>query len=230
VGAEALVRWQHPRRGVIQPDDFIPLAEESGAILELGQFVLREACLQAAAWQGSYTGPGCFSMSINISVRQLRHLGFVADVAAVLAETGADPRGIVLEITESVMMGGSPAALDVLRQLKALGVRLAIDDFGTGYSSLSYLRQFPFDILKIDRSFIGTDAAARDSELERAIIDLGRTLHLQIVAEGIERPDQLERLKELTCDLGQGYLFARPLPPEDVDVLLRNGRIATRAA
>jgi diguanylate cyclase (GGDEF)-like protein/PAS domain S-box-containing protein len=230
VGAEALVRWQHPHRGLLQPDVFIPLAEESGVIVELGSWVLREACQQAAIWQRRCNAPEVFSMSINVSVRQLVAEDFPAVLAETLTDSKVDPEGVVLEITESVMMGRSSSMIDVLRTLKSLGVKLAIDDFGTGYSSLSYLRQFPFDILKIDKSFVGDEPAEHNGQLERAIIDLGRTLNLQIVAEGIERPDQLARLRELTCDLGQGYLFSRPLPAQEVELLLQAGAVAERAA
>jgi diguanylate cyclase (GGDEF)-like protein/PAS domain S-box-containing protein len=230
VGAEALVRWQHPQRGLLQPDVFIPLAEESGDIVELGAWVLREACHQAATWQRRCAGPEIFSMSINVSVRQLVAADFPAMLSSILAESEVDPVGIVLEITESVMLGRSAAMIDILRELKRLGVKLAIDDFGTGYSALSYLRQFPFDILKIDKSFVDDQPPEHNGQLERAIIDLGRTLNLQIVAEGIERPDQLARLRELTCDLGQGYLFARPLPAQEVELLLQAGAVAERAA
>jgi len=221
-GVEALVRWNHPTRGQIQPDGFISLAEETGAIIDLGRWVLVEACKQACAWYDEFTPEPPFAMNVNVSARQLLYPGFVEDVARALKECPIERGSLVLEITESVMMRDTEAALAILRQLKALGVRLAIDDFGTGYSSLSYLRQFPFDILKIDRSYLATDGErTNDQDLERAIVDLGRTLKLEIVAEGVEQAEQLVRLKSLHCELGQGFYFARPMAPDKIrDVLL----------
>jgi diguanylate cyclase (GGDEF)-like protein/PAS domain S-box-containing protein len=231
VGAEALVRWQHPRKGLLSPDEFVPLAEESGAILDLGRWVLSEACEQAREWEAHWSGDTPFSMSVNVSVRQLMQPGFVDDVRSVLEETGLDPACLVLEVTESVMMRDTGQVTRALQSLKGLGIRLAIDDFGTGYSSLSYLRQLPFDILKIDKSFV--DAAQtreHDKQLERVIVELGKTLNLEIVAEGIEREDQLARLQGLTCDLGQGYLFGQPMPPWEMAHLIDEEAAAHEAA
>ncbi len=231
IGVEALVRWRHPTRGLMPPGDFIPLAEESGVILDLGLWVLREACFQARAWQGLYAGDPPWTISVNVSVKQLQHPTFVADVAGVLQASGVDPHMLVLEITESVMMQDATATMTLLRELKGLGVRLAIDDFGTGYSSLSYLRQFPFDLLKIDKSFIDdVGVLVNQKELTSAIIELGKTLNMELVAEGIERRDQLTRLQTLDCELGQGFLFAEPMEAAAVERLLREGMDRSDAA
>jgi diguanylate cyclase (GGDEF)-like protein/PAS domain S-box-containing protein len=231
MGVEALVRWRHPTRGLMAPGDFIPLAEESGVILDLGIWVLREACFQAKAWQALYASDPPWTISVNVSVKQLQHPTFVADVAEVLRASGIDPRTLVLEITESVMMQDVTATMALLRKLKGLGVRLAIDDFGTGYSSLSYLRQFPFDLLKIDKSFIDdVGVIVNQKELTSAIIELGKTLDMELVAEGIERRDQLTRLQTLDCEMGQGFLFAEPMEAAAVERLLREGAERSDAA
>jgi len=223
IGVEALVRWQHPRRGLVQPDEFIPLAEESGMILPLGRWVLQEACAQARRWQVAYPTQPALTMSVNVSVKQLQHEPFVAEVAEALRASGLDASTLVLEVTEGVMMQDVPEILTRLRQIKDMGVRLAIDDFGTGYSSLRYLSQFPFDLLKIDKSFIDASTAqVNEHELTRAIVELGRTLHMEIVAEGIEQVDQLSRLLALDCELGQGFYFARPMEPALIEELLRS--------
>jgi len=212
-GLEALVRWQHPSRGLLAPMQFIPLAEECGAIVSIGSWVLAEACRQAAEWQARY-GNAPWTVSVNVSVKQLQQARFVDEVRDVLEQTGLAPSRLMLEITESVVMKDAAMMLRRLRELKALGVGLAIDDFGTGYSSLSYLREFPFDFLKIDQSFIddvGAEAGGKD--LTKAIIELGKTLELELVAEGIERHHQLARLQDLECGLGQGFYFAEPMEP-----------------
>ncbi len=220
-GMEALVRWQHPHRGLIQPADFIALAEESGAILRLGKWVLTEACRQAADWYARYQGNGAWSMSVNVSVKQLQSPSFPTEVANAIDGSGLEPHRLILEITESVMMQDVASMMKRLTELKELGVRLAIDDFGTGYSSLSYLRQFPFDLLKIDKSFIDdVGSVVSQKELTQAIIGLGKTLDLELVAEGIEHSDQLSRLQSMDCQLGQGFLFAKPLEPSAVEELL----------
>jgi len=225
IGVEALVRWDHPRRGVVPPLSFIPLAEDTGLIVPLGRWILEEACRQAAVWNQrsenlSSDGDGP-SVSVNISGRQLQHERFVDDVATVLRDSGLPPDRLVLEITEGVIMQETAVTLETLRALKALGVRLAIDDFGTGYSSLSYLQRFPVDILKIDKAFVdGVCRGGNDAALARTIIALGNMLHLHTVAEGIELAQQRSELRALGCDLGQGYLFARPLAAADVDGML----------
>jgi diguanylate cyclase (GGDEF)-like protein/PAS domain S-box-containing protein len=230
-GFEALVRWQHPRRGLIPPAEFIPLAEESGVILRLGKWVLTQACRQAAEWYGRYPRGSDLSMSVNVSVKQLQHPAFVGEVAHALGESGLESHRLILEITESVMMQHVPSTLKRLHELKALGVGLAIDDFGTGYSSLSYLGQFPFDLLKIDKSFIDDlGAVVSPKELTRAIVELGKTLDLKLVAEGIERRAQLDRLISMECDLGQGFYFAEPMEGAAVEELLSSLSVQAEAA
>jgi diguanylate cyclase (GGDEF)-like protein/PAS domain S-box-containing protein len=218
-GVEALLRWQHRDRGTVGPAEFIPVAEETGVILPLGRWVLERACAQAAAWNA--ISPQPVTMSVNVSGRQLQHPAFVADVAAVLGSTGLAPQLLTLELTESVLMQDAEAATTVLVELKRLGVRLAIDDFGTGYSSLNYLRRFPIDELKIDRSFVASlDDGPTHSAVVLSILRLGETLRLETVAEGIEEASQLAALRDLGADLGQGYLFARPLDANAVTDLI----------
>ena len=221
VGAEALVRWAHPERGLVSPAEFIPAAEETGLIVPMGRWVLREACRQARAWHDQHPAHVPVRVSVNLSPKQLQHPDIVADVTRALADSQLDPHCLLLEVTESVLMEDTEANIATLHQLKALGVSLAIDDFGTGYSSLSYLRRFPIDIVKIDKSFIdGIAEGSESSALARAIIMLGQTLRLDTVAEGIEHAAQFGELRELGCALGQGYHFARPLPADSVGELL----------
>ena len=230
-GVEALVRWQHPERGIVTPLEFISLAEESGAIIGLGRWVLREACRQALRWQAEYPDVRDWSLSVNVSAKQLQHATFVEELAQIVEETELEPRRLILEITESVMMHNADRMQQRLTEIKALGVRLAIDDFGTGYSSLSYLKQFPFDLLKIDKSFIDdVREEPQQRELTRAIIELGKTLDLELVAEGIERSEQLSRLRALDCELGQGFYFAEPLDSDAIAGLIDQSRRATRDA
>jgi diguanylate cyclase (GGDEF)-like protein len=220
-GIEALVRWRHPVRGLVPPNAFIPLAEETRLMPQLGRWVLNEACRQGARWLTSCGLPEQFAVSVNISGRQLQSPGLVEDVAAALERANLAPEHLVLEITETVLMSDIEATIGKLKRLKALGVRLAVDDFGTGYSSLQYLRRFPIDILKIDKAFVDDiDGADADSTLARAIIDLGESFSLTVVAEGIEREAQRRRLLELGCGAGQGFLFTRPVDRMDMDVLL----------
>jgi diguanylate cyclase (GGDEF)-like protein len=215
VGLEALTRWRHAERGMISPAEFIPLAEETGLIIPIGEWVLREACLQARAWQDEGFAP--LPVAVNVSGRQFRRRDLPELVARVLDETGLPPSLLRLELTESCVMEDAGFAAVVLRELKAKGVGVSVDDFGTGYSSLSYLRRLPVDELKIDRSFVH---AATDDEddaaIVAAIIQLARTLRLQVVAEGVETEGQLELLRALGCGRAQGYLFSRPLPAEEV--------------
>jgi diguanylate cyclase (GGDEF)-like protein/PAS domain S-box-containing protein len=220
-GLEALLRWQHPQRGMVPPLDFIPLAEETGLIVPIGRWVLREACTRAVELQTRYAVEPPLHMAVNLSARQLQRPEIVGEVAEILMETGLDPASLVLEITESVMMQDMDLSIQRLAELKELGVKLAVDDFGTGYSSLNYIRRFPVDVLKVDKSFVdGVNLGGEESALTAAIIELAGILKLRPVAEGIERADQLERLLDLKCDLGQGYYFAKPLPLEGIDELL----------
>jgi diguanylate cyclase (GGDEF)-like protein len=220
-GMEALVRWQHPERGLLHPGDFIEAAEESGLIVPLGAWVLREACRQGREWQNRYPGRD-FTMSVNLSPRQFQHSEVVEEVRSALEDSAFPPSSLVIELTEGVMMFDSEDTARQLDALKALGVQLAIDDFGTGYSSLSYLRRLPFDILKIDKLFVdGIAGDATESAFAKAIMKLAQTLRLETVAEGVEAGDQVAELKGLRCDLGQGYYFAKPLPADGIDALLR---------
>jgi diguanylate cyclase (GGDEF)-like protein/PAS domain S-box-containing protein len=221
-GVEALVRWQHPRRGLVPPLEFVPLAEETGLIVPLGQWAIAEACNQVRHWQKEIPADEPIALNVNLSARQLRHPNIVRDIADALDDSGLPPGRLILEITESVLMIDTAATLSRLFQLKSLGVRLAVDDFGTGYSSFAYLRRFPVDILKIDKSFVdGVATEPTASALVDAMIRIGKTLRLETVAEGVERADQAERLRSLQCDLGQGYLFARPQPSETITQMLR---------
>jgi diguanylate cyclase (GGDEF)-like protein/PAS domain S-box-containing protein len=213
-GTEALLRWHHPQLGLLQPATFIPLAEQSGQIVPIGRWVLEQACLQARTWQTRFPSLRPRNMCVNLSGRQFADPTLVADIASILRATLVDPQTIVLEITETVVMCDVDMVTTRLHELKDLGVRLAIDDFGTGYSSLAYLREFPVDILKIDRSFVeaASSGAAGGEALVRAIVDLAAGLHLATIAEGIEHQDQADFLMSLGCTTGQGYLFARPMP------------------
>jgi diguanylate cyclase (GGDEF)-like protein/PAS domain S-box-containing protein len=221
VGMEALIRWKRAGGDVVSPDQFISVAEEMGLIGDIGRWVLQEACRQAAAWQAQYSPAPALRLSVNLSARQLQDPGLVKDVETVLVDSGLDPACLVMEITESLLMSEPDVAVQRLGELKDLGVWLAIDDFGTGYSSLSYLRRFPVDVLKVDRSFVS--ALGRDPEdaaLTHAIVKLGQTLRLRIVAEGIETAAQLAELQALGCEYGQGYLFARPLAADAMAAVL----------
>jgi diguanylate cyclase (GGDEF)-like protein/PAS domain S-box-containing protein len=219
VGVEALVRWTHPTRGRLSPASFIPIAESSGLIVPLGAWVLREACRAAARWSSAGRAP--LTLTVNLSGRQLQAPGLVQMVATALAESGFPAGALVLEITETVILQQTEANLVTLHALKALGVRLAIDDFGTGYSSLAYLQRFPIDILKIDKSFVdGLGGAGSDSALARTIIALGSSLALRCVAEGVEREEQRAQLRALGCEYAQGFLFARPMPADELSALV----------
>jgi diguanylate cyclase (GGDEF)-like protein/PAS domain S-box-containing protein len=228
-GLEALVRWAHPERGLVSPLEFIPLAEQTGLVVPLEQWVLQHACRQMRHWQLTHPDAGLESLTVNLSGRHLASPDMVADVTYALAHSGLAPRCLVLELTESMLVHDTRATLERLRALKALGVRLAIDDFGTGYSSLAYLERFPVDILKIDKSFIdgiaphGIAGGSAESPLAQAVLGLGRALGMRVVAEGIERDEQHTRLSELGCEFGQGFHFARPLPPDAVERLLEAG-------
>jgi diguanylate cyclase (GGDEF)-like protein len=218
IGVEALIRWRHPTRGILQPADFIALAEETGLIVPIGRWVLVEACRQAAAWRARGHRIG---MSVNVSARQLDASDLIDDVRHALEECALDPATLTLEITETALMRDPDATAERLRSLKQLGVRIAIDDFGTGYSSLAYLREFPADALKIDRSFISSIASSRQSTaLIHTLVQLGKTLRIETLAEGIEDQIQLETLQRERCDQGQGFLFSRPLDVTAVEAFL----------
>jgi diguanylate cyclase (GGDEF)-like protein/PAS domain S-box-containing protein len=227
-GVEALLRWRHPARGVLGPDTFIPLAEKSGSITTIGLWVLRTALRQAAEWRDRGRP---VAVSVNVSARQLDDDRFVADVAEALTESAVDPALLTLEITETALMADVEAAARRLGELKSLGVCIAIDDFGTGYSSLSYLRQFPVDALKIDRSFIAGIAASRQGRaLIHTLVQLGKTLGLATLAEGIEEDSQLRQLQAEHCDYGQGFLFSRPLDVPEIEALIASAPLEVPAA
>jgi diguanylate cyclase (GGDEF)-like protein len=223
VGFEALVRWRHPERGLIEPPEFIPIAEETGLILPLGRWVLRRACEQAASWSGTQDLPP--TLCVNLSARELQQprLRLVDEVASALKGSGLASRSLCLEITESALMGDVESAVATLNDLKRLGVELALDDFGTGYSSLSYLRRFPFDVVKIDRSFVRELTESGEGEaIVRALVEVCHALHALVLGEGIETQEQAAALREMGCDLGQGSLFSEPLPPEKLSPLLES--------
>jgi diguanylate cyclase (GGDEF)-like protein/PAS domain S-box-containing protein len=208
---EALVRWQHPQRGMISPAEFIPLAEDTGLIQPIGDWVLREACRQQRRWRD--IGLGAWPMAVNLSARQFGSRDLAESIRAIVAEAGIEPRALEIELTESALMHDTGQTLDTLRSLAALGIRMSIDDFGTGYSSLAYLKRFPVHLLKIDRSFVRDIATdADDATIVRAIAGLARSLGLRVVAEGVENQEQVRFLKDIGCDEGQGFLFAPPMP------------------
>lgn len=222
IGFEALVRWQHPTQGVIQPKDFIPIAEETNLILPIDRWVLQEACEQLRKWKSSYRLDPRFAMSVNFSSKQFSQGDLVETIGQILHDTNADGSQVKLEITENVLMEDAESAARVLSQLKALGVSLLIDDFGTGYSSLGYLHQFPIDTLKIDRSFISRlDAGGKEIEIVRAILALADGLEMDVIAEGVETLDQVRVLQGLRCRYGQGYYYSRPVSAADAEFLLR---------
>ncbi|KIH81692.1 putative bifunctional diguanylate cyclase/phosphodiesterase [Pseudomonas batumici] len=213
VGAEALIRWRHPERGLLYPAEFVPVAEDSGLIVPLSRWVLRQVCRQGRAWQDQAPGP--LTLSVNVSAMDFRQHGFLDGIRQVLEETGMEPTRLELEITESVLMQNIEHTIETLKAIKALGIRLAIDDFGTGYSSLSYLQRFPIDVLKIDQSFVrDLNGDSNDAALVNAIISLGRSLNLNIIAEGVETPDQLAFLKAHDCEEGQGFYFSKAVEAE----------------
>ena len=219
-GVEALLRWRHPTKGIITPDTFIPVLEESGRIVDVGRWVLDEACRQAAAWraEGYRTG-----MSVNVSMRQLEADQLIEDVRTALSDHDLPPRWLTIEVTESTLMRDANATVARLNRLKDLGVSIAIDDFGTGYSSLAYLRQFPVDVLKIDGSFVSEMGSPDATALIHTLVELGRTLGIVTLAEGIEEQEQLDVLRDIECEYGQGYIFSHPVAPLDVEALLFRG-------
>jgi EAL domain-containing protein (putative c-di-GMP-specific phosphodiesterase class I) len=224
---EALVRWQHPALGLLYPTEFISLAEDSGLIIPLGDWVLRTACFQNKLWQVAGLKPQV--LSVNFSARQFQLPTFIQTVAEILKETNLDPKWLELELTESSIMKDPDQAIEKLHELKLMGIKVAIDDFGTGYSSLNYLKRFPIDTLKIDKSFISDVCKdPHDTAIVRAIVTLGHALDLTVVAEGVETREQLEYLNELECDVVQGFLFSKSLSADDFeDLLLEQHRVTT---
>jgi diguanylate cyclase (GGDEF)-like protein/PAS domain S-box-containing protein len=222
IGAEALLRWKHPTRGWISPAHFIPIAEDCGVILAIGNWVLHQACTQAQAWV--HVGLPKATMAVNISAKEFRQENFLKGLVATLHETGLDPGALELELTESVLMKHAESAASILQAVRERGVQVAVDDFGTGYSSLSYLQKFPVDALKIDQSFVGRITTAGDeASIVRAVISMAHSLKLRVIAEGVETVEQLEFLKARECDEAQGYYFSRPVPAHQFANLLRTG-------
>jgi diguanylate cyclase (GGDEF)-like protein len=221
VGLEALVRWHHPEHGILPPGRFLPVAEATGLIVPLGNWVLKNACRQMVEWQR--TGLPIDTVSINLAGKQIRRDDLVESIASALDETGCRPEWLELEVTEGFIMSEIHASIDALRQLRDMGIKLAIDDFGTGYSSLSYLKKLPINRLKIDRSFVQDLADDNDdAAIVKAIVSLGHSLQLEIIAEGVETPYQENFLRQLGCEMGQGYLYSQPLPSAQIEVLVRN--------
>ena len=220
VGFEALLRWQHPTRGQLGPEEFIMVAEETGLIRDLGWWNLREACRQMTEWRADYSAYSQLTMSVNLSPKQFLQPNLVEDIGDLLRELKLPPQALKLELTESTVMGDPSAAVGMLQQIKLLGISLAIDDFGTGYSSLSYLHRFPLDTLKIDRSFISSIGNGEETEIARTILPMALNLNLDVVAEGVETIEQLVLLKKLHCKYGQGYYFSKPLSAEEAGLLL----------
>jgi EAL domain-containing protein (putative c-di-GMP-specific phosphodiesterase class I) len=222
---EALLRWQHPERGLIGPGEFIPVAEETGLIIPIGRWVLSEACRQLREWQGEDPGGAPAVVGVNLSPRQFQDPNLVDEVARVLAETGLNPAALELEVTEAVMMPDLDLAVKTLGQLKALGVRIALDDFGSGYSSLAYLARLPIDTIKVDRSFV---AQVLDSPASRAVVravaSFGAQFGMTVVAEGVETEAQFRQVQALGCDYAQGYYFARPAPRAELARIVAVGR------
>ena len=221
-GSEALVRWQHPKQGLMGPTQFIPLTETSGLIRPLGLWVLRQACAQTFAWQRSSPDLRNLKISVNVSARQISDPDLFEQVSEILDETGLAPTCLTLEMTESILLENSEDVRTVLQRFRAHGIRLAIDDFGTGYSSLSYLHRFPIDVLKIDRSFIERLSAEGDGALVSTIVRLGQTMNLETVAEGVEQAEEMLMLIQQGCTTGQGFHFSPAIPADDLMTLLHD--------
>ncbi|MCA1849750.1 MAG: GGDEF domain-containing phosphodiesterase, partial [Acidobacteria bacterium] len=221
-GFEALVRWQHPERGLVPPVEFIAVAEETGLIIPIGRWILHEACRQMRAWQAQFSATPPLAVSVNLSSKQFSQPDLIEQVKHILEETGLDARSLKLEITESVVMENAASTTAMLFQLRDLGVKLYIDDFGTGCSSLSYLHHFPVDTLKMDRSFVSRmNAEDGDLEIARTIVTLAHNLRMKVMAEGVETAEQLAQLKALNCESGQGYLFSKPVEAMAAEAFLR---------
>jgi diguanylate cyclase (GGDEF)-like protein/PAS domain S-box-containing protein len=229
VGAEALVRWEHPQRGLIVPDSFLGVAEETGLIVPLGSWVVGETCRQLAEWQAR-PETADLRVSVNLSARELTHPDVVTTVLSCVRESGIDPRSLAIEVTESTAMADGDTGFRALRDLSAEGIRVAIDDFGTGYSSMEQLRRMPVDIVKVDRSFVsGMASDSTDREIVAAVVGMARALNLSVVAEGIETREQAEALRELGCDIGQGFLFAKAVPAPEFEDLAQSARYMTHS-
>jgi EAL domain-containing protein (putative c-di-GMP-specific phosphodiesterase class I) len=229
VAVEALVRWQHPERGLLAPAAFLPLAEERGLMTDIGRVVLREACRRAARWRAEIEGCESLTVAVNLSPVELLRRELADEVAAVLGETGLAAESLMLEVTETGAMSDPDAAVAALHSLRRLGVRLALDDFGTGHASLSHLRDFPIDTLKVAKPFVDRlERGPSEVTFLDAIMRLATTLELAVVAEGIERPEQAEILRRLECGLGQGFYFARPLTTDGVEAHLADGVVQER--
>ena len=225
VGMEALIRWQHPERGLVSPAEFIPVAEESGLIVPMGEWVIHTACRQVQDWHQA--GVAAPRVAVNLSARQLRAPEFIGSVAAIIAETGIRADLLELELTESILMDSELQRIEGLHQLRALGVHFSIDDFGTGYSSLAYVKRFPIGMLKIDQSFVrGLPHSVNDAGITTAIIAMAHSLELDVIAEGVETREQRAFLKNAQCRKLQGYLFSPPVPHEKMERLLHQGCIA----
>lgn len=222
VGVEALIRWQHPQRGLLMPGHFVSIAEDCGLILPIGRWVLREACIQAGAWMDS--GLPAITMAVNTSALEFRSDEFLDYVRTTLKTTGLDPHQLEIELTESILMRDVESTNSVLHSLSDMGIRLSIDDFGTGYSSLNYLRRFPINTLKIDKCFVNQlHTNPDDATIVQAVISMGKSLHKRVIAEGVETQQQYEFLLAENCDEGQGYYFGRPLAPQSLAALLKTG-------
>jgi diguanylate cyclase (GGDEF)-like protein len=221
MGFEALIRWQHPQRGFLLPMEFIPLAEETGLIIPLSLWIIREACRQMRIWHQQAASESPLIVSINISPKHFKHVNFVDQIITILDETTLNPEHLALEITETVIMDNTDHMIAVLSQLKDLGIKIHIDDFGTGYSSLSYLQRFPINTLKIDRSFIGRlGGTGKDIEIVQSIINMAHNMKLHVIAEGVEKAENLKILENLKCEYAQGYLFSHPLNVNEAEALL----------
>ena len=218
VGVESLIRWNHPTRGMVWPGEFIPTAEASDLILDIGRWVLERSCAQAKEWHDRWPALSDLEISINVSGRQLEQPDFVDQVTEIVRTSGIDPTTVILEVTETTLLQNTADAIAKLEALRALGVGVAIDDFGTGYSSLSYLQRFPATAIKIARDFVAVHESDEDSwELASAIVSMGRALRLMVIAEGVEEPFQMGRLRKLRCSRAQGYYLARPVPAADLE-------------
>jgi diguanylate cyclase (GGDEF)-like protein len=223
-GAEALIRWQHPERGLVAPSEFVPLAEDTGLIVPIGAWVLRQACRQVQAWTSPFAGDPPLTLAVNLSIKQFAKPGLDERLAEVLAETGLAAERLALEVTESIVIDQPEATTVLLASLKGLGVKVHMDDFGTGYSSLSYLHQLPLDGLKVDRAFVSRmDHDERSRQLVHTVLQLARSIGLTAVAEGVTTPEQLAELRRLDCEFGQGYLFSQPLDPDEMGALIASG-------